>query len=98
MRNNILVLNIVPLVAIITENSGYPHHAQPSRWSIRFNLRNDILYGQHVTGKNVVPIIFLQSSQVPAWQVSPFLASLNKVYAGTRVVHRIHAFKVVIIL
>jgi hypothetical protein len=28
-------------------------------------------YGQHVIGKNLVPVIFLRSSQVPAWQVSP---------------------------
>jgi hypothetical protein len=28
--------------------------------------------------KNLVPVIFLQSSQVPASQVSPFLVSLDK--------------------
>ena len=48
--------------------------------------------------RNLVPVIFLRSSQVPAMQVSPFLASLDKVHAGTRVVHRIHAFRIVIIL
>jgi hypothetical protein len=55
------------------------------------------LYVQRVSRKKLVPVIFLQSLQVPAWQVSPFLASLDKVHAGTtRVVHRVHVFRIVI--